>query len=213
MVIITGLGTSPRLLRHKHMSHVPIANPAPVNEPLHAQDRRLYGLMAEFATPDQLLHATEAAYEAGYRQMDAYTPLPIHGLAEAMGFTHTRVSLVVLIGGLCGASFGYLLQVYMAAWSYVHNVGGRPVHSWPNFIPVTFECMVLFAAFSAVIGMLTMNGLPRPYHPVFNVPRFALASDDRFFLCLEATDPKFDLEATNGFLQGLGAFEVREVDD
>ena len=174
---------------------------------------KLYGVMAEFATPDDLLRAAEHAYREGYRQMDGYSPMPVHGLAEAMGVRRTRVPLVVLIGGLCGAAFGYGLQYFMAALSYVHNVGGRPVHSWPAFVPVTFETTVLFASLSAVIGMIVMNGLPKPYHPVFNNPRFAAASSDRFFLCLEARDERFDRNRTFEFVQTLGALEVTEVYD
>jgi hypothetical protein len=175
-------------------------------------DPRLYGLMAEFTSPEQLLRATERVHELGYRRIDAFSPAPIHGLSEALGFHHTRVSLVVLIGGLTGAVSGYALQYYMAALAYVHNTGGKPVHSWPAFIPITFELTVLFGALSAVIGMIVMNRLPRPYHPVFNVPRFALASDDRFFLCIEAHDPKFELNETRRLLQNLDAYEVTEVD-
>jgi hypothetical protein len=175
-------------------------------------ERQLYGLMAEFTNPEQLLRATERVHELGYRRIDAYSPSPIHGLAEALGFHHTRVSLVVLIGGLTGAVVGYALQYYMTALSYIHNAGGKPPHSWPAFIPITFELTVLFGAFSAVIGMIVMNKLPRPYHPVFNVSRFALASDDRFFLCIEAHDPKFELNETRRLLQNLDAYEVTEVD-
>jgi hypothetical protein len=173
----------------------------------------LHGVIAEFATPDELVHAAQAAYNDGYRRMDAYTPMPVHGLAEAMGVHSTRVPLVVLVGAICGASFGYGLQYFMAALSYVHNVGGRPVHSWPSFIPVTFETTVLFASITAVVGMFAMNGLPRPYHPVFNHPGFELASSERFFLCLEARDERFDREKAAGFLRKLNPLEVAEVYD
>ncbi|MBI1898557.1 MAG: DUF3341 domain-containing protein [Acidobacteria bacterium] len=173
----------------------------------------VYGLLAEFDTPDQLLAATRAAYDAGFRKIDAYSPLPVHGLAEAVGFHKTRVSLVVLIGALCGAAFGYGLQYFMVALSYVHNVGGRPIHSWPSFIPVTFETSVLFASIFAVVGMLAMNGLPKPYNALFNAPRFGLASDDRFFLCIESRDPKFELDGTREFLESLNAYEVTVVHD
>ena len=174
---------------------------------------KLHGVMAEFQNPAELLEATHRAYAAGYREMDAYTPLPIHGLAEALGFHKTGVPLAVLIGGLAGAAGGFGLCYFMAALTYVHNIGGRPIFSWPSFIPITFETTVLLASFAAVFGMLIMNGLPMPYHPVFNVPRFALASDDRFFLCIEATDPKFDISGTRAFLESLGAYEVSDVDD
>src|SRR5688500_11214530 len=135
--------------------------------------KRLYGLMAEFATPGEIVHAAEAAFAAGYRKMDAYSPMPVHGLDEAIGFRNNRVPLVVLIGALLGGATGYGLAWFMAGVPYVHNIGGRPIHSWPAFIPITFETTVLFASTFAVVGMIFMNGLPRPYHPVFNVSRFA----------------------------------------
>ncbi|HUS05267.1 MAG TPA: DUF3341 domain-containing protein [Bryobacteraceae bacterium] len=176
------------------------------------REPRVYGLMAEFANPDQLVRAAERAYQEGYRDMDAFAPMPVHGLAEAVGMHSTKVPLVVLIGGLLGACGGFGLCYFMAALAYVHNTGGKPVNSWPAFIPITFEVTVLLASFSAVLGMLIMNGLPRPYHPVFNAPRFSLASDDRFFLCIEAADPKFDLQRTRDLLHSLDAWEVTEVD-
>jgi hypothetical protein len=176
-------------------------------------DRRLYGLMAEFATPDEIVRASKQAYAAGYRRMDAYSPMPVHGLDEAIGFRNNRVSLVVLIGALIGAATGYGLCWFMVAIPYVHNVGGRPIHSWPAFIPITFETTVLFASLFAVVGMIFMNGLPRPYHPVFNAPNFDRATHDRFFLCIETTDPKFDVDETRSFLEGLQPLEVTVVDD
>ena len=175
--------------------------------------KRLYGLMAQFATPDEIVHAGEKAYAEGYRCMDAYSPMPVHGLDEAIGFPNNRVALVVLIGALIGAAGGYGLCYFMAAIPYVHNIGGRPIHSWPAFVPITFETTVLFASLFAVVGMILMNGLPRPYHPVFNAPNFERASHDRFFLCIEARDPKFDVEETRSFLQGLKPVEVTEVDE
>lgn len=177
-------------------------------------ETQLYGLIAEFATPDAVILAARKAHEAGYRRMDAYSPLPVHGLAEAMGVRRTRVPFVVLVGALCGAVFGYGLQYYMTALAYVHNIGGRPIHSWPSYIPVTFETTVLFASLSAVVGMLVMNGLPQPYHPVFNHPRFAAeASTDRFFLCIEAHDLNFSLDETAQFLRTLDPVDVAEVYD
>lgn len=190
-----------------------IEREGPSREPESALPRKLYGLMAEFVSPEEVLHAAEAAHAAGYRHMDAYSPSPVHGLSEAIGYRHTKVPLVVLIGGLTGACFGFGLCYYMTVLAYAHNTGGKPLNSWPAYIPITFECTVLFAAFSAVIGMLTMNGLPRPYHPVFNAPRFSQVNVDRFFLCIEARDPKFDLQATRQFLLNQHAYEVTEVDD
>ena len=171
----------------------------------------IYGLMAEFDNPNDLLAATTRARVEGYRQMDAYTPFPVEGLAEALGFHHTRVPLIVLIGGLVGCATGYLMQYYLAAIDYPLNIGGRPLNSWPAFIPITFELTILVAALSAVLGMLALNGLPMPYHPVFHVPRFALATRDRFFLCIEATDPQFERDATRRFLEQLAPREVSEV--
>ena len=172
----------------------------------------LYGLMAEFVDPNDLIAAARGAHAAGYRKMDAYSPFPVEGLAEALGLRDHRLPRIVLIGGLIGGTAGYLLQYYVSVIAYPLNIGGRPLHSWPAFIPVTFETTVLVAALSAVLGMLALNGLPMPYHPVFNVPRFALATRDRFFLCIEATDPKFDREETQRFLEGLKAREVSNVD-
>jgi len=173
----------------------------------------LYGLMAEFSTPQQLIAAAKKAREAGYRKVDAYTPCPVEGLAEALGFTSNRLPLIVLIGGILGACAGYGLAYWTSAVDYPINVAGRPFHSWPAFIPVTFETTVLFAALSAVFGMLALNGLPMPYHPVFNVPRFAQASRDGFFLCIEAVDPSFDRDKTWKFLSGLEPDMVSEVDE
>lgn len=172
---------------------------------------RIYGLMAEFDSAERLVEAARAAHAAGYRRMDAYSPFPIEGLAAALGMHHTRLPLLVLGGGIVGAAAGYALQYYGNAISYPYNVGGRPLHSWPAFIPVTFELTVLFAALTAVLGMLVLNGLPRPFHPVFNAPRFALASRDRFFLCVEARDAVFESERTRRFLESTSAKDVVEV--
>src|SRR5438045_8460359 len=169
--------------------------------------------MAEVASPAALVGATERARHEGYRCMDAYSPFPIEELHEALGGRHTRLPLIVLIGGLTGCIGGYALQYWASAITYPLNVGGKPLHSWPAFIPVTFECTILVAALSAVLGMLALNGLPQPYHPVFNVPRFALASRNRFFLCIEAVDPQFDLETTRRFLEALNPREVATVAD
>ncbi|RME50758.1 MAG: DUF3341 domain-containing protein [Deltaproteobacteria bacterium] len=168
--------------------------------------------MAEFDDPEALVGATRQAYAAGYRRMDAYAPFPVEGLSEALGAHHSRLPLIVLIGGIVGCLTGFFLQYYAAAIAYPLNVGGRPFNSWPAFIPVTFELTILFAAFSAVLGMFALNGLPEPYHPTFNVERFAMASQDRFFLCIEARDPRFDREETRRFLEHLPTKGVFEVD-
>jgi hypothetical protein len=171
----------------------------------------IYGLLAEFTDPDDLLAAARRAREEGYRRMDAYTPLPVEGLAEAIGFTRNRLPWVVLVGGILGAATAYGMMYFSAVLNYPINVGGRPLHSWPAFVPITFELTVLGASLFAVFGMLGLNGLPMPYHPVFNVPSFALASRNRFFLCIQADDPKFDRQATRQFLESLGAKQVSEV--
>ncbi|MBV8313609.1 MAG: DUF3341 domain-containing protein [Planctomycetaceae bacterium] len=172
----------------------------------------IYGLMAEFTNPDDLVEAAKRAYERGYRRMDAYTPMPVEGLAEAIGFWRNRMALLVLIGGLAGAATAFVMMWYSAVINYPLNIGGRPLLSWPAFIPITFELTVLFAAFSAVLGMLGLNGLPMPYHPVFNVPSFEMASRNHFFLCIQADDPLFDREETGRFLASLKPKEVCEVD-
>ncbi len=168
--------------------------------------------MAEFATAEQLVEAAHHTHEAGYRRIDAFSPFPIEELAEAIGFHRTRLPLVVLLAGMAGAAAGFWMQYYASVVSYPVNVGGRPLNSWPAFIPVTFEMTILFAALAAVFGMLIMNGLPTPYHPVFNVPRFALASRDRFFLCIKARDPLFDLGQTRKFMLTLNPREVTDIE-
>jgi len=172
----------------------------------------IYGLMAEFDDPQSLLDAAHTAYEHGYRRMDAYAPFPVEGLSEAIGFHKTKLPMIVLAGGVLGCISGYMLQYWTSAIDFPINVGGRPYHSWPSFIPITFELTVLFSAFAAVFGMLALNGLPQPYHPVFNVARFALATRDRFFLCIEAKDPKFDHVVTRKFLHTLQPRHVAEVE-
>jgi hypothetical protein len=172
----------------------------------------LYGLMAEFESPVELLDAARRAREEGYVRMDAYTPYPIHELTEALGIRPTKLPLVVLAGGIVGCAAALGMMWFSATIHYPLNVGGRPLATWPMFIPIAFELTVLFASLAAVLGMLGMNGLPMPYHPVFNAPRFVLASRDRFFLCIEARDPRFDAEKTSRFLANLGARIVSEVE-
>jgi hypothetical protein len=171
----------------------------------------IFGLLAEFETAEQVLEAARRARQAGYRDFDAFTPYAVEGLADELGLRRTRVPFVVLVAGLVGAALGFLMQYWSNAVDYPFDVGGRPLNSWPVFIPVAFEVMVLVASFAALFGMLFLNGLPRPRHPLFNVRRFGRASQDRFFLCVEATDPQFDPERTKRFLAGLPAREVLEV--
>lgn len=171
----------------------------------------LHGLMAEFETAEQLIHATEKAYQAGYRVMDAYSPYPIEEVAHALGLHRNEVPRIVFFGGLIGCLLGFGMCYYFQTIDYPLVAGGKPLNSWPMYIPITFEMTVLFAALSAVFGMLALNGFPMPYHPVFNHPRFERASQDRFFLCIESADPKFDREATRTFLLSLNPVEVSEV--
>ena len=173
----------------------------------------IYGLMAEFDTTEQLVEAAAKSHAAGYQFVDAYTPFPVEGLSEALGFRRSNVPLITLIGGLLGAIGGFYLQYWVAAVAYPQNIGGRPLNSWPAFIPVTFELAVLGAATFAVFGMLALNKLPQPHHPVFGAKGFALASSNRFFLCIEARDPKFDRVQVARFLESLHAHDVNEVPD
>ena len=171
----------------------------------------IYGLLAEFDSPQALVAAATKVRDAGYRRVDAFTPFPIEELAEAIGFRDRRLPLFVLIGGLTGMIAGLGLEYWTAAIAYPMNIGGRPYASWPSFVPVAFETTILFAALTAVIGMLALNGLPMPYHPVFNAPRFSAASRDRFFLVVEAADPRFDRLQTRQVLANLHAREVTEL--
>jgi len=174
---------------------------------------RLYGLMAEFENPNDLITAAAEARKAGYRKMDAYTPYPIEELTEALEIHDSRLPMLVLVGGIVGGILGYLLCWWCSVVSYPIIVGGKPFHSVPAFIVPTFETTILCAAFAAVLGMLALNGLPQPYHPVFNAPRFALASRDRFFLCIEAADPKYDRDETWAFLTRFSPRVVMDVEE
>jgi hypothetical protein len=172
----------------------------------------LYGLMAEFDTPSAVVRAARRAYAAGYRKLNGYSPFPIEELSEAIGFHKTILPWLVFAGGVIGGVGGYLLIYFTAVIDYPIMVGGKPIYSWPMYIPITFECTILGAALTAVLSMLLLNGLPQPYHPVFNVPRFALASREKFFLVVEAKDPKYDYAETKGFLESLHAAEVFDVE-
>lgn len=170
-----------------------------------------YGLLAEFKTPAEIVTAARAVHEAGYRKVDAYTPYPMEEVLDALHLHHTQVPKIVLGGGIAGLLFGLGLQYYTSVIAYPLNIGGRPIAAWPAWVIPAFETTVLFAAFGAVFGMLALNGFPQPYHPVFNVPSFVAASRDRFFLCVEAVDPRFELARTRELLASLGASEVSEV--
>ncbi len=171
----------------------------------------LYGLLAEFGTPEALLRAARAMRAQGYRYVNAYSPFPIEGLAEGLGMRGSRIPLITLIGGITGGLTGYALPYYVSVISYPINVGGRPLNSWPAFVPIVFELTVLFAALFTLVGLLVLNGLPMPYHPVFNVAAFARGSRDRFFLCVEARDPHFDRLGTRELLERLDPMGVVDV--
>lgn len=172
-----------------------------------------WGVMAQFATPEDVLEAADKAFAAGYRKMDAYSPHPIEGLAEAMGKARTRIPFLVLMAGLTGLCAGFGLEYFTSVIDYPMNIGGRPLNSIPSFVPVAYECTILFSALMSALGMLAINGFPMPYHPVFNVAEFVRgASRDKFFLCIEATDPKFDAAAVRAFLTGLKPEGVHDVE-
>ncbi|HEX4083531.1 MAG TPA: DUF3341 domain-containing protein [Chthoniobacteraceae bacterium] len=172
----------------------------------------IYGLMAEFETHEELLKAAREARDLGYRQMDGFTPFPVEGMPEALGRKRTMVPLIVLCGGIFGGTGGYFMEWYANVISFPLNIGGRPLNSWPSFIPITFELTILCAALAGFFGSLALNKLPQPYHPVFNVPEFRRSSIDRFFLCIDAADPLFEIEKTRNFLLGLNPKSVSEVE-
>jgi hypothetical protein len=171
----------------------------------------LYGYLVEFDSPERMVAAAEKIRDAGYRQTDAFTPFPVHGIIDALGLRRTRLTRAILLGGTVGACTGLALQWWVSAGTNPWIVSGKPLFSWPNFIPVIFECMVLFSAFTAVITMLVRNGLPRPYHPVFSAPRIELASSDKFFILVQSADALFDVEKTRAFLRQLVADRIIEV--
>lgn len=176
-------------------------------------DAPIYGLLAEFDDPSSLVKAAEHTYQAGYRNMDTFSPFPVEGAWEAMEAHDHRLSKIVLGGGILGGCTGYGLEYWVHAVTYPTNIAGKPLNSWPQFIPVTFELTILFGAISAMLALIFLNGFPQPYHPVFNVKRFAEhATRDKFFLLVEATDPKFDREQTLNFLKGLNPSEINEVE-
>ena len=195
---------------------VKLEQPLAAGEPSFPGHRRhvppLYGVMAEFENPTDLVAAAHKVYSLGYRRINGYSPFPIEELSEAIGFTKTGLPLIVFIGGVVGGLSGFFMQYWIAAIDYPINVGGKPTNSWPAWIPITFEMTVLFAAFSAVLGMLILNKLPQPYHPVFNIPNFALATRDRFFLAVEANDPKFKHGEVVDLLKSLNAIAVNDVE-
>jgi hypothetical protein len=173
----------------------------------------IYGIMAEFNRAEDVMAAARAARARGYRRMDAYTPFPVEGLAEEIGFRFNWLPAIVLAGGVLGCIGGFGMQYYANVIGFPLNIGGRPNDSWPAFIPVTFELTILVAALFAVFGMLALNRLPMPHHPLFNEPRFALASRNRFFICIEAKDPRFDRSAVHELWEGLGAIGVYEIEE
>jgi len=178
----------------------------------HATAPGIYGLLAEFDSPGALVAAAEKTRLAGYRKIDAYSPIPIEELNDALGFKRTRLPILVFLGGLCGGLGGFSLEAWASTLAYPMNIGGRPALSWPQFIPVTFETTVLGAALTAFVGMWALNKLPQPYHPVFNVPAFARASSDRFFLLIESADPRFAYDDARHFLEGLHPLGVSDVE-
>lgn len=199
------------------MTDQPTLPPSPGDGPDHGpaaaiDPANVYGLLAEFLHTEEIVAAARASYAHGYRQMDAYSPMPVEGLSEAIGFGRNRLPMIVLVGGLLGGFGAFFMQWFSATIHYPLIIGGRPFNSWPAFIPITFELTVLIASFAAVLGMFWLNGLPRPHHPVFNVPGFALASRSRFFLCLQSNDPLFDLDKTRMFLEQFHPKEISLVE-
>lgn len=176
-------------------------------------ERNIYGILAEFDTATEWVDAAREIRDAGYKKTDAFSPFPVHEIDEALGIRRSILPFLVFGGGITGLLTGLGLQYFVHVFEYPIIVGGRPYFSLPSFIPPSYELTILFAAFTAVFGMILLNGLPQPYHPVFNVPRFALATREKFFLLIEAKDPKFDYEETKSFMQGLNPQEVFDVEE
>ncbi len=174
-------------------------------------DDKIYGLLAEFSGPDELVHGAQELEKQGYRRVESYTPFAVEGISEALHFRPTAVAVIFLVAAVLSAAAGYFMQWYASVISYPENIGGRPLHSWPSFIPITFEMGVLGGVLGGVVGMIFLNKLPRYSHPVSNVERFRAASSDAFFLCVEASDPRFQREMTKGVLRRCGAIQVTEV--
>jgi hypothetical protein len=179
--------------------------------PTPPEERYLYGLVAEFDDADDFLIAAGRTREEGYTRMEGYAPFPMEGMSEALGHTDTWIPKIMLVGGILGAFSGFGLLFWTTVVAYPLNIGGRPIFAWPSYIPITFEMTVLLSSLAGVVGMFLLNGLPSPYHPLFEAPNFDRATSDRFFLCVEAVDPRFDLEQTRSFLEGLRALQVSEV--
>jgi hypothetical protein len=175
-------------------------------------ERFLYGVIAEFEHAEDVVKAAHRTYEAGYRRIDAYTPFPVEGLSEALGHRDHHVPWIMFIGGVIGCIGGFGFLSWALGWDYPLNIGGRPIFSWPMYLPITFEITVLLSALSGIVAMFWLNGLPKPYHPVFDAPNFDLATSSRFFLCIEADDPQFDRARAREFMQTLGAAQVSEVE-
>jgi hypothetical protein len=173
----------------------------------------LHGMMAEYSNPELLMSSARAARYAGFQHMDAYTPFPVEGMSEALGFTRTRMPRFAMIGAIIGGGGAYLLQWYASVQSYPINVGGRPLHSWPSFVPITFELAILGASVVMILGMILCNRFPRLHHPLFDVPGFDRASTDRFFLVIETRDPRFDLSAIEAMFRDSGAIRIIEIPD
>ena len=175
-------------------------------------EKTIYGILAEFKDGSHLVEAVETIRHAGYTKLDAFSPFPMHELSHALGIKRTSLSFLVLMGGLFGLLCGFMLQYYVSVIVYPYNIGGRPLNSWPAFIPVTFEVGILFASLTAVLGMLALNGLPMPYHPIFNVHEFTSGRNDRFFVVIEEHDPKFHLTETKQFLKSLNPDFIFEIE-